>query len=76
MIEAYRTFPVTISSGVNSEVVAHVYSKNMAVVRGYVTETGKLKNGKDLYRKWYWVDTYAKRNGVWQCVANYSARLK
>ena len=76
MIAGYKSVQNGITSGVNSEVKAHVYTKNTAIVRGYVTEKGKYVNGKDLYRKWYWTDTYVKRNGVWQCVANYSARLK
>ena len=76
MIAGYKSVQNGITSGVNSEVKAHVYTKNTAIVRGYVTEKGKYINGKDLYRKWYWTDTYVKRNGAWQCVANYSARLK
>jgi hypothetical protein len=76
MIAGYKSFPDTIASGINSEVTAHVYTKNTAVVRGYVTEKGKFRSGKDLYRKWYWTDTYVKRKGAWQCVSNYSARLK
>lgn len=76
LIAKYKFAPEANSSATLSEVIADVHTKNMAVVRGYVTETGKSKEGKNLTSVWYWVDSYVRREGSWQCVVSYTSRVK
>lgn len=48
---------------------------NVAVAIGTSTEDGKDRRGTAFTRAYRWTDTWAMRNGVWQCVASQSAQV-
>ena len=59
----------TLSSATNDNMDVHVYGPNLATVCGTTTEKGKNKDGKEFTHTYVWVDTWAERNGKWECIA-------
>jgi ketosteroid isomerase-like protein len=45
-----------------------------AVVTGRNTTKGQFK-GRDISGQYRWTDTWAKRNGRWQCVAEHDSKI-
>ena len=60
----------------NSDMKLHIYANNLAVVTGVDTTTGTDKEGKEWTHQDRFTDTWAKRKGVWQCVAAHVNRIK
>ena len=46
-----------------------------AVIIGTSTESGKDARGTTFDRTYRWTDTWAQRNGTWQCVASHSTQV-
>jgi PBP1b-binding outer membrane lipoprotein LpoB len=76
LIAKYKASPALSTKATLSEVKAEIHTRNMAVIRGYVTEAGKSKEGKEFSSVWYWVDSYIRRDGNWQCVVSFTSRVK
>jgi ketosteroid isomerase-like protein len=69
MLDEMKNEPNTLSSATNENMDVHVYGPSLATVCGTTTEKGKDKAGKEFTRTYVWVDTWAERNGKWQCIA-------
>ena len=65
-----------VKTATNSDMRVSVYDDNVAVVTGVDTTTGTDKAGKDWAHQDRFTDTWVKRNGVWQCVAEHVTRLR
>lgn len=61
----------TYDSAVNSGVTVRVHG-NAAVAVGTTKQAGKDSTGKAFNYTYRWTDTWAERNGQWQCVASQS----
>jgi hypothetical protein len=57
------------TSAVSSDLTVHSYGPSVAVVTGVARETGKTAAGKAFSQAYRFTDTWAERNGQWQCVA-------
>ena len=69
-----RTGATKTESAAPSEMKAFVLG-DMAVVHGLWTAKGSLR-GKDTSGQYRWTDTFVKRDGRWQCVANYAVKVQ
>ena len=65
-----------VKTATNSDMKVHIYADNVAVVTGIDTTTGTDKEGKEWTHQDRFTDTWVKRNGVWQCVAEHVTRIK
>jgi ketosteroid isomerase-like protein len=63
-----------VESETNSEMKAFVFG-DAAVVNGVVTVKASA-GGKDTSGRWRYTDVFAKRDGRWQCVTGYSAKIQ
>jgi uncharacterized protein (TIGR02246 family) len=61
-------------SAVNSDMKAIVFG-DRAVVNGLATEKSSMA-GKDTSGQYRWTDVFVKRDGRWQCVTGYAARVQ
>ncbi len=66
--------PAKIESTVNSDMKAMVFG-DTAVIQGVANEKSTT-NGKDTSSQWRYTELYVKRDGRWQCVTGYSAKVK
>ena len=62
-----------VSSVVNHEMKVRVYG-DAAVVNGHSTYKEKVK-GVDISGEYRWSDTWIKKDGRWQCVADHASRV-
>jgi ketosteroid isomerase-like protein len=58
-----------VTSSVNNEMKVRVYG-DAAVVTGLTTQKG-MQEGKEVSGQFRWTDTWVKRAGRWQCVADH-----
>jgi ketosteroid isomerase-like protein len=68
LLDEIKTSTDTLSASTNDSMEVHVYGPNVATVVGTSTEKGKDKDGKQFSRSFGWVDTWAERNGKWECI--------
>ena len=61
-------------SAVNSEMNAIVFG-DTAIVHGLSTEKSSMA-GKDTSGQYRWTDVFVKREGRWQCVTGYAAKVQ
>jgi len=61
----------TYDSAVNSGMTVRVHG-SAAVIVGTTKQAGKDKDGKPFNYTYRWTDTWAERNGQWQCVGSQS----
>lgn len=61
----------TYDSAVNSAMTVRVHG-SAAVIVGTTKQAGKDKDGKPFNYTYRWTDTWAERNGQWQCVGSQS----
>ena len=61
-------------SAVNSEMKAIVFG-DRAIVNGLSTEKSSMA-GKDTSGQYRWTDVFVKRDGRWQCVTGYAAKVQ
>ena len=61
-------------SAVNSEMRALVFG-DRAIVNGLATDKSSM-GGKDTSGQGRWTDVFVKRDGRWQCVTGYSAKVQ
>jgi ketosteroid isomerase-like protein len=61
----------TYDSAVNSGMTVRVHG-TAAVIVGTTKQSGKDKDGKPFNYTYRWTDTWAERNGQWQCVGSQS----
>jgi uncharacterized protein (TIGR02246 family) len=61
-------------SAVNSDMKAIVFG-DRAIVNGLSTEKSSLA-GKDTSGQYRWTDVFVKRDGRWQCVTGYAAKVQ
>jgi ketosteroid isomerase-like protein len=73
LLAQIKSNPAKIESTQNSDMVAMVFG-DTAVVRGIYTEKSTT-NGKDSSVKGRYTEVYAKRDGRWQCVTQYTTKL-
>jgi ketosteroid isomerase-like protein len=64
-LEYCKTHPTNFASNHLGKVEVRFYSPDTAIARGY--EDWTLKDGQS--GRFYWTDTWLKRNGKWQVVA-------
>jgi ketosteroid isomerase-like protein len=74
LLAEMKTNPAKIESAENSDMLTMVFG-DTAVVHGLYTEKSTT-NGKDTSLKGRWTEVYAKRDGRWQCVTQYSAKVQ
>jgi len=73
LLAQIRSNPAKIESAENSDMIAMVFG-DTAIVRGVYTEKSTT-NGKDSSVKGRYTEVYAKRDGRWQCVTQYTTKL-
>jgi len=73
LLAQIKSNPAKIESAENSDMIAMVFG-DTAVVRGVYTEKSTT-NGKDSSVKGRYTEVYAKRDGRWQCVTQYTTKL-
>ena len=74
LLSEMKANPAKIESAENSDMVAMVFG-DTAVVHGIYTEKSTT-NGKDTSLKGRYTEVYAKRDGRWQCMTQYSAQVQ
>jgi len=62
-----------ISSSVTHDMKVRVY-EDAAVVTGHSTYKETVK-GKDISGEYRWTDTWIKKGGRWQCVADHASKI-
>ena len=65
-----------VRSARNSDMTVHVYSDDVAVVTGIDSTSGTNSDGSQWVHQDRFTDTWVKRNGTWQCVAEHVTRIK
>ena len=73
LLAQMKSNPAKIESTENSDMIAMVFG-DTAIVRGVYTEKSTT-NGKDSSVKGRYTEVYAKRDGRWQCVTQYTTKL-
>ena len=73
-LSALKSNTFKYDSMVNSEMKAVVFG-DRAVVNGLSTEKSSMA-GKDTSGQYRWTDVFVKREGRWQCVTGYGARVQ
>ena len=73
LLAQIKSNPAKIESTENSDMIAMVFG-DTAIVRGVYTEKSTT-NGKDSSVKGRYAEVYAKRDGRWQCVTQYTTKL-
>ena len=73
LLAQIKSNPAKIESTENSDMIAMVFG-DTAIVRGVYTEKSTT-NGKDSSVKGRYTEVYAKRDGRWQCVTQYTTKL-
>jgi len=73
LLAQIKSSPAKIESAENSDMVAMVFG-DTAIVLGVYTEKSTT-NGKDTSMKGRYTEVYAKRDGRWQCVTQYTTKL-
>ena len=63
-----------VESAALSDMKAMVFG-DRAVVQG-VSTVKSSERGRDTSGKYCWTDVFVKRDGRWQCVVNYAARME
>ena len=74
LLSALKSNTFKYDSMVNSEMKAVVFG-DRAVVNGLSTEKSSMA-GKDTSGQYRWTDVFVKREGRWQCVTGYGARVQ
>ena len=74
LLAQIKSNPAKIESAENSDMIAMVFG-DTAIVRGVYTEKSTT-NGKDSSMKGGYTEVYAKRDGRWQCVTQYTTKLQ
>lgn len=65
-----------VKSARNGEMAVHVYSDCVAVVTGVDTTSGSNADGTGWTHQDRFTDTWVRRDGTWQCVAEHVTRIK
>ncbi|MGA2363064.1 MAG: nuclear transport factor 2 family protein [Candidatus Aminicenantales bacterium] len=73
MLAMLKSGEDVVSSAVNHDLKVRVYG-DAAVVTGYSTYKETVK-GKDISGQYRWTDTWIKKAGRWQCVADHASKL-
>jgi ketosteroid isomerase-like protein len=73
MLTELKSGEDAVSSVVNHEMKARVYG-DAAVVNGHSTYKEKVR-GSDISGEYRWTDTWIKKGGRWQCVADHASRV-
>lgn len=66
----------TLSSATITGLKVRAYAPNVVVVIGDSVEKGTDKDGKPFNRLYRFTDTWLKRDGKWQCIAEEGAEVK
>ncbi len=64
-----------VKSAQNGDMVVHVYSNEAAVVTGIDTTSGSNADGSEWTHQDRFTDTWVRRSGSWQCVAEHVTRI-
>jgi ketosteroid isomerase-like protein len=73
MLAELKSGEDVVSSVVNFDMKVRVYG-NAAVVTGHSTDKETVK-GKDISGEYRWTDTWIRKGGRWQCVADHASRV-
>jgi ketosteroid isomerase-like protein len=73
MLAELKSGEDVVSSEVNLDMKVRVYG-DAAVVTGYSTSKETVK-GKDISGEYRWTDTWIKKGGRWQCVADHASKV-
>jgi len=73
MLAEMKSGEDVVSSVVNLDMKVRVYG-NAAVVTGHSTYKETVK-GKDISGEYRWTDTWIRKGGRWQCVADHASRI-
>lgn len=72
-LAAIKSGTSKFESAINSEMKAIVFG-DRAIVNGLSTEKSSMA-GKDTSGQYRWTDVFVKRDGRWQCVTGYAAKV-
>jgi len=73
MVAGLKSGEDVVSSVVNLDMKVRVY-EDAAVVTGHSIYRETIK-GKDISGEYRWTDTWIKKGGRWQCVADHASRV-
>jgi ketosteroid isomerase-like protein len=73
MLAELKSGEDVVSSVVNHDMKVRVYG-NTAVVTGHSTYKEAVK-GNDISGEYRWTDTWIRKDGRWQCVADHASRI-
>jgi ketosteroid isomerase-like protein len=73
MLAELKSGEDVVSSIVNHDMKVRVYG-NAAVVTGHSTYQETVQ-GNDISGEYRWTDTWIKKGGSWQCVADHASRV-
>ena len=73
MVAGLKSGEDVVSSVVNLDMKVRVY-EDAAVVTGHSIYRETVK-GKDISGEYRWTDTWIKKGGRWQCVADHASRV-
>jgi ketosteroid isomerase-like protein len=73
MLAGLKTGEDIVSSVMNHEMKVRIYG-DAAVVNGHSTYIESVQ-GKDISGEYRWTDTWIRKGGRWQCVADHASRV-
>jgi len=74
MLARIKANPAKIESSENQDMTAMVFGDRAAVNGAYFEKS--LSKGKETTAKWQYTEVYVKRDGRWQCVTRYEAKVQ